>query len=296
MIIYLNNGSRPSHILVERRQPLARPASEPRPSRAAALRASAPPRTPAPARTPSTPSRLSVSEYFTAQRLKRSSQRASPSCPRAPNHQIMDPRELFGEEGEVDESMEGSPNRGDEEMRPHSLRSPSRRDPDRPALTAPVRPPSRPPAERAAPPRVEPRPPLRTPNPFPQRSSGLYEMRALTEPRYSPPRGEDGPLGPVVSNRLEEAQSEQVAAQTAPMHSQRPELWSLLNPSVADYGFRPARLLTPQPTTVAEYRERFRLQTQQKSVPAMRTHPVALNPREDSIDRKLSSMEALRAM
>ncbi|EGZ30358.1 hypothetical protein PHYSODRAFT_468157 [Phytophthora sojae] len=130
----------------------------------------------------------------------------------------------------------------------------------------------------------------------------------------------------------------------APTRSQRPELRPLLNPSIADYGFRPRdpaeacrqafqqslalrtigpaartpeelalrtslreRLLTPQSTTVAEYRERLRLQAQQKSVPAMRTHPVALSPEEDSIEyeaqfeswaehsRKLSSMDALRA-
>ncbi|EGZ21028.1 hypothetical protein PHYSODRAFT_366695, partial [Phytophthora sojae] len=179
---------------------------------------------------------------------------------------------------------------------------------------------------------------LRTPNPFRERSSGLYEPCALTEPRYSPPRGEDTPLGPVISNPLDEAQSEQVAAQMAPMRSQRPGLRPLLNSSTADYGFRPRdpaeacrqafqqslalpaigpaartpeelalrtslreRLLTPQSTTVAEYRERMRLQAQQKSVPAMRT------PGGDSIkyeaqfeswaehSRKLSSMDALRA-
>ncbi|EGZ27921.1 hypothetical protein PHYSODRAFT_394115, partial [Phytophthora sojae] len=179
------------------------------------------------------------------------------------------------------------------------------------------------------------------------RSSGLYELRALTEPRYSPSRGEGVPLGPVISNPLDEAQSEQVAAQMAPMRSQRPELRPLLNPSTADYGFRPRdpaeacrqarqafqqslalhtigpvartaeelslrtslreRLLTPQSTTVAEYRERLRLQAQQKSVPAMWTYQVVLSPGEDSIEyeaqfeswaehsRKLSSMDALRA-
>ncbi|EGZ11577.1 hypothetical protein PHYSODRAFT_250731 [Phytophthora sojae] len=174
--------------------------------------------------------RLSVSEYFAAQRLKRSSQRASPSSPRAPTRQIMDPRELFGEEGEVDESMERSPNRGDAspptrrspsrgdasptpstrraEGSPAPGGSPSRRDQERPAHTSPVRSPSRLATERTAPSREEPRPPLRTPNPFPERSSGLYELRALTEPRYSPPRGEDVPLGPVISNPLDEAQSE----------------------------------------------------------------------------------------
>ncbi|EGZ25651.1 hypothetical protein PHYSODRAFT_257816 [Phytophthora sojae] len=267
----------------------------------------------------------------------------------------MDPRELFGEEGEVDESMEGFPNRGDaspltrrspsrgnaspttstrrEAASPAPVGSPSRRDQERPAHTPPVRSPSRPPAERAAPSREGPRPPLRTPNPFPERSSGLYELRALTEPRYSPPRGEGVPLGPVISNPLDEAQSEQ-----------RPELRPLQNPSTADYGSRPRdpaeacrqafqqslalhtigpaartpeelalrtsmreRLLTPQSTTVAEYRERLRLQAQQKSVPAMRTYPVVLSPGEDSIEyeaqfeswaehsRKLSSMDALRA-
>ncbi|EGZ05120.1 hypothetical protein PHYSODRAFT_534699, partial [Phytophthora sojae] len=66
-------------------------------------------------------------------------------------------------------------------------------------------------------------------------------------------------------------------------------------------------LLTPQSTAVAEYRERLRLQAQQKSVLAMRTYPGVLSPGEDSIEyeaqfeswtehtRKLSSMDALRA-
>ncbi|EGZ07116.1 hypothetical protein PHYSODRAFT_368201, partial [Phytophthora sojae] len=153
------------------------------------------------------------------------------------------------------------------------------------------------------------------------RSSGLYELRALTEPRYSPPRGEGVPLGPVISNPLDEAQSEQVAAQMAPTRSQRPELRPLLNPSAADYGFRPRdpaeacrqafqqsftlhaigpaartpeelalrtslreRLLTPQSTTTRLYRLVLRLQAQQKSVPAMRTYPVVLSPGEDSIE------------
>ncbi|EGZ27786.1 hypothetical protein PHYSODRAFT_321520 [Phytophthora sojae] len=308
-----------------------------------------PPRTPAPARTPSTPSRLSVSVYFAAQRLKGSSQRASPSSPRAPTRQIMDSRELSGEEGEVDESMEGSPNRGD--ASPLTRRSPSRGDASPTPSTsreegspAPVGSPSRrdqepPRTQRAAPSREEPRPPLRTPNPFPERSSGLYELRALTEPRYSPPRGEGVHLGPVISNPLDEAQSKQVAAQMAPTRSQHHNFTS-----TADYGFRPRdpaeacrqafqqslalhtigpaartpeelslrtslreRLLTPQSTTVAEYRERLRLQAQQKSVPAMWTYPVVLSPGEDSIEyeaqfeswaehsRKLSSMDALRA-
>ncbi|EGZ04913.1 hypothetical protein PHYSODRAFT_342866, partial [Phytophthora sojae] len=135
------------------------------------------------------------------------------------------------------------------------------------------------------------------------------ELRELTEPRYSSLRAEDVPLGPVISNPLDEAQSEE-----------RPERRPLLNPSTADYGFRPRdpaeacrqafqqslalhaigpaartpeelalrtslreRLLTPQSTTVAEYRERLRLQAQQKSVPAMRTYPMVLRPGEDSI-------------
>ncbi|EGZ13122.1 hypothetical protein PHYSODRAFT_510933 [Phytophthora sojae] len=128
------------------------------------------------------------------------------------------------------------------------------------------------------------------------------------------------------------------------MRSQCPELRPLLNPSTADYDVRPRdpaeacrqefqqslalnaigpaartteelalrtslreRLLTPQSTTVAEYRERLRLQAQQKSVPAMRTYPEVLSPGEDSIEyeaqfeswaehsRKISSMNALRA-
>ncbi|EGZ19808.1 hypothetical protein PHYSODRAFT_496191 [Phytophthora sojae] len=128
------------------------------------------------------------------------------------------------------------------------------------------------------------------------------------------------------------------------MRSQRPELRPLLNPSTADCGFRPRdpaeacrrafqqsltlhaigpsartpeeltlrtslreRLLTPLSTTVAEYRERLRLQAQQKSVPAMRTYPVVLSPGKDSFEyeaqfeswaehsRKLGSMDALRA-
>ncbi|EGZ11655.1 hypothetical protein PHYSODRAFT_250777 [Phytophthora sojae] len=130
----------------------------------------------------------------------------------------------------------------------------------------------------------------------------------------------------------------------APMRSQRPELRPPLNPSTADYGFRPRdtaearrqafqpslalqaigpaartpeelalrtslreRLITPQSMTVVEYRERLRLQAQQKSLHAMRPYPVVLSPGEDSIEyearfeswaepsRKLSSMDALRA-
>ncbi|EGZ25125.1 hypothetical protein PHYSODRAFT_363726, partial [Phytophthora sojae] len=166
---------------------------------------------------------------------------------------------------------------------------------------------------------------LRTPNPFPERSFGLYELRTLTELRHSPARGEDVPLVPVISNPLDEAQSEQVAAQMAPCA-----------PSAGDYGFRPRdpvevcrltfqqslalhaigpaartpeefalraslreRLLTPQSTTVVEHRERLRLQAQQKSKPAMRTYPVIEYEAQFESwaehSRKLSSMDALRA-
>ncbi|KAG6602839.1 uncharacterized protein IUM83_06923 [Phytophthora cinnamomi] len=67
------------------------------------------------------------------------------------------------------------------------------------------------------------------------------------------------------------------------------------------------RLLTPQATTVAEYRERLRRQGLRQSVPQMRTYPVVLNPSEDPTvyeaqfelwaegSRHLPSMEALRA-
>ncbi|EGZ04409.1 hypothetical protein PHYSODRAFT_343289 [Phytophthora sojae] len=198
----------------------------------------------APTRTPTTPSRLSVSEYFAARRLKHCPQRASPSSPRASARHTMDLSEFFGDEGEVfdTESVTGSPNQDDAARRSPNrgassptpstrcakgstpVGSPSRREPERPTRTSPVRSPSRLATERAAPLREEPRPPLRTPNPFPERSSGLHELRALTEPRYSPPRGEG---------------SEQVAVQMAPMRSQRPELRPLLNPSATDYGFRP---------------------------------------------------------
>ncbi|EGZ23860.1 hypothetical protein PHYSODRAFT_325036 [Phytophthora sojae] len=176
--------------------------------------------------------------------------------------------------------------------------------------------------ERAAPSREEP-------NLFPERSSGLYELRALTEPRYSPPRGEDVPLGPVISNPLDKAQSEQVAAQMALMRSQRPELRPQVSPSAADYGFRPrdpaeaCRLAfqqalalhaigpaarTPEELALrTSLRKRLLIPQSTISVPATRTYPVVLGPGEDSIkydvlfefwaehSRKLSSMEALRA-
>ncbi|EGZ17879.1 hypothetical protein PHYSODRAFT_369667, partial [Phytophthora sojae] len=173
---------------------------------------------------------------------------------------------------------------------------------------------------------------LRSPNPFPERSSGLYELRALTEPRYSPPRGEGVPLGTVISNPLDEAQSEQVAAQMAPRRSQRPELRPLLNPSTADDGFRPRdpaeacrqafqqslalhtigpaartpeelalrtslreRLLTPQSTTVAEYRERAAAASPAE---VRARHSIEYEAQFESWaehSRKLRSMDALRA-
>ncbi|GMF56374.1 unnamed protein product [Phytophthora fragariaefolia] len=118
---------------------------------------------------------------------------------------------------------------------------------------------------------------------------------------------------------------------------------SLLTPSVRDYGFQPRdpaetalnasqllntyvigpaartpeelaqrsalreRFLTPQVTSLSEYRERLRVQGQRGSVPPMRTYPVVLQPGDDSTEydarfelwaeksRRLSSMEALRA-
>ncbi|EGZ06917.1 hypothetical protein PHYSODRAFT_341085 [Phytophthora sojae] len=325
----------------DRRQPLARSASEPRSSRAAALRASVPPRTPAPARTPSTPSRLSVSVYFAAQRLKRSSQRASPSSPRAPTRQIMDPRELSGEEGEVDESMEGSPNRGD--ASPLTRRSPSRGDASPTPSTsreegspAPVGSPSR---RDQEPPRTRFQCARRA-----DRLQSALRRRGRSRDHRCELRTRSLNALPASTSCARSLSHGIRHLVMAPTCSQRPERRPLLNPSTADYGFRPRypaeacrqafqqslalhtigpaartpeelslrtsmreRLLTPQSTTVAEYRERLRLQAQQKSVPAMRTYPVVLSPGEDSIEyeaqfeswaehsRKLSSMDALRA-
>ncbi|EGZ12528.1 hypothetical protein PHYSODRAFT_336951 [Phytophthora sojae] len=226
----------------------------------------------------------------------------------------MDPRELFGEEGEVNESMEGSPNRGD-------ASPPTRR-----FAHTPFRHFARCATEGGA-----------AAAAADSQSVSPALLRALRAARAHgaavfAARAEDVPLDPVISNPLDEAQSEQVAAQMALMRSQRSELRPLLNPSTADYGFRPrdsaeaCRLAfrqslalhaigsaarTPEEfarsTTVAEYCERLRLQAQQKSVPAMRTYPVVLSPGEDSIEyeaqfeswakhsRKLSSMDALRA-
>ncbi|KAG6616173.1 uncharacterized protein IUM83_03792 [Phytophthora cinnamomi] len=121
-------------------------------------------------------------------------------------------------------------------------------------------------------------------------------MRELTEPRYARLRGLGGPTeGSVVTNNLDEAQAERPAVRmNLPPRSQRPELRSLLTTGRADYNVQPRdtveaarqaatqnltlyvigppartpgevdmrnslreRLLTPQATTVAEYRERL---------------------------------------
>ncbi|KAG6623782.1 uncharacterized protein IUM83_02003 [Phytophthora cinnamomi] len=185
------------------------------------------------------------------------------------------------EEGQVDyeESHTGSPHREGQ--------SPNRRGDERSAQ--------------------ESRAPLRTPNPFPDRPLGLAELRELAEPRYSPLRGRGGPSqGAVGSNDLDEAQAEHVTGQmNLPPRSQRPELRPLLTTGRADYTFQPRdpveaarqaatqnltlyvigppartpdevalrtslreRLLTPQATTVAEYRERLRRQGLRQSCAA----------------------------
>ncbi|GMF45640.1 unnamed protein product [Phytophthora fragariaefolia] len=148
----------------------------------------------------------------------------------------------------------------------------------------------------------------------------------------------------VVTNDLDEAQSRQVALELQAPVSRRPVARPLLTPSVRDYGFQPRdpaetahqaasqllntyvigpaartpeelaqrtalreRFLTPQVTSLSEYRERLRVQGQRGSVSPMRTYPVVLQPAEDSTEydsrfelwvekaRRLSSMEDLRA-
>ncbi|GMF58954.1 unnamed protein product [Phytophthora fragariaefolia] len=146
----------------------------------------------------------------------------------------------------------------------------------------------------------------------------------------------------VVTNDLDEAQSRQVALELQAPVSRRPVAQPLLTPSVRDYGFQPRdpaetarhtasqllntyvigpaartleelaqraalreRFLTLQVTSLSEYRERLRVQSQRGSVPPMRTYPVVFQPGEDSTEydsrfelwveksRRLSFMEAL---
>ncbi|GMF51803.1 unnamed protein product [Phytophthora fragariaefolia] len=196
------------------------------------------------------------------------------------------------------------------------------------------------PPTRDASPRV-----LRTPNPSTERPAGLLALRELSEPRDPPPGTVDSAMEEaVVTNDLDEAQSRQVALELQAPVSRRPVARPPLTPSVRDYGFQPRdpaetarhaasqllntyvigpaartpeelaqraalreRFLTPQVTSLSEYRERLRVQGQRGSVPPMRTYPVVLQPGEDSTEydsrfelwveksRRLSSMEALRA-
>ncbi|KAG6622700.1 uncharacterized protein IUM83_09282 [Phytophthora cinnamomi] len=134
----------------------------------------------------------------------------------------------------------------------------------------------------------------------------MAELRELTEPQYSPHRGLGGPTeGSVVTNDLDEAQAEHLVAQmNLPPRSQCPELRPLITTGCADYTFQtrdpveaarqaatqnlmlyvigpPActpdevalrtslreRLLTPQVTTVGEYRQRLRHQGLRQSAP-----------------------------
>ncbi|GMF40598.1 unnamed protein product [Phytophthora fragariaefolia] len=151
------------------------------------------------------------------------------------------------------------------------------------------------PPTRDASPRV-----LRTPNPFPGRPAGLLALRELSEPRDPPPGTVDSAMEEaVVTNDLDEAQSRQVALELQAPVSRRPVARPLLTPSVRDYGFQPRdpaetarhaasqllnsyvigpaartpeelaqraarreRFLTPQVTSLSEYRERLRVQGQ----------------------------------
>ncbi|GMF62421.1 unnamed protein product [Phytophthora fragariaefolia] len=206
--------------------------------------------------------------------------------------------------------------------------------------------PSRSTSETAAPPTRDASPRvLRTPNPFPERPAGLLVLRELSEPRDPSPGTVNSVMkASVVTNDLDETQSRQLALELQAPVSRRPVTRPLLTPSVRDYGFQPRdpaetarhaasqllntyvigpaartpeelaqraalreRFLTPQVTSLSEYRERLRVQGQRGSVPPMRTYPVVLQPGEDSTEydsrfelwveksRCLSSMEALRA-
>ncbi|GMF33960.1 unnamed protein product [Phytophthora fragariaefolia] len=173
------------------------------------------------------------------------------------------------------------------------------------------------PTTRDASPRV-----LRTPNPFPERPAGLLALRELSEPRDPPPGVVYSVMEEsVVTNDLDEAQSRQVALELQAPVSRRPVARSLLTPSVRDYGFQPRdpaetarqaasqllntyvigpaartpevlahrtalreRFLTPQVSSLSEYRERLRVHGQRGSVPPMRTYPVVLQPGEDSTE------------
>ncbi|KAL4137201.1 hypothetical protein PRIC2_000723 [Phytophthora ramorum] len=155
---------------------------------------------------------------------------------------------------------------------------------------------------------------LRTPNPFVERSDAVSALTALRTTSSLPSRDEDEPMeANVVSNNLDEVQSQQLAAMEEAPRAQRPIARPLLHPSRRDYGFEPRdpnevarlaasqllndyvigpaahsneevaqredlrqRLLTPQLTTQREYRERLQLQARGASVPQMRTYPVVL--------------------
>uniref|UniRef100_H3H754 Uncharacterized protein n=1 Tax=Phytophthora ramorum TaxID=164328 RepID=H3H754_PHYRM len=150
---------------------------------------------------------------------------------------------------------------------------------------------------------------LRTPNPFVERSDAVSALTALRTTSSLPSRDEDEPMeANVVSNNLDEVQSQQLAAMEEAPRAQRPIARPLLHPSRRDYGFEPRdpnevarlaasqllndyvigpaahsneeaaqredlrqRLLTPQLTTQREYRERLQLQARGASVPQMRT-------------------------
>ncbi|GMF15654.1 unnamed protein product [Phytophthora fragariaefolia] len=180
---------------------------------------------------------------------------------------------------------------------------------------------------------------------IPERPAGLLALRELSEARDPPPGTVDSSMEEsVVTNDLDEAQSRQVALELQAPVSRRLVARPLLTPIIRDYGFQPRdpaetarhaasqllntyvigpaaripeeltqraalheRFLTPQVTSLSEYRERLRVQGQRCSVPPMRTYPVALQPGGDSTEydsrfelwveksRRLSSMEALRA-
>ncbi|GMF26711.1 unnamed protein product [Phytophthora fragariaefolia] len=161
---------------------------------------------------------------------------------------------------------------------------------------------------------------LRTPDPSHERPAGLSVVREFSEPPGPPQREADSSMEEaVVTNDLDGDQSRQIELELQAPASRRPVARPIRTPSLRDYGFQPRdpaetarqaalqllntyvigltartseelaqsialreRFLTPQVTTLSEYRERLRVEGQRGSVPSMRTYPVVLQPGEDS--------------
>ena len=266
---------------------------------------------------PGAPATLSVAEYFRAHdhiygRARASSIAASMSSP---------PKD--GSEMEVDYETDTSAQREEGEMS----------DPDALGSHEPFSPPysvasTTSPATVTTITVTSERSPLRTPNPFPERTLADYGGRAL---RDAPPLSfsdEDAPMGSrVVTNDLDDAQERQLASQASHALS-RPQAAPVRFPNRRDYGFGsqdPAglarthakasnlssylagpqattadqiaqrdalreRFLTMQDIPAVEYRQRIDDQLARRPVPNMRTCPRVLHPGESSDDDEVHFM------